>query len=134
VIVLSPGKTNNPASQSDNYYMSDQQQDQNLCGVIFPAREAVSQGQKTVRETASSKTHMLTLTFHLSSCSQYATNGKTLNICKFTDCSLCVSTDHIHTFHSVQKSLFTQTKSKTYDAETIYHAFFSEEPIQNYDA
>jgi hypothetical protein len=47
------GTNNTPASQNDNYEMNNEKQDQNPRGDLSPAREAVSQRQKTVRETAS---------------------------------------------------------------------------------
>jgi hypothetical protein len=106
---------------------------QNPRGALIPEREAESQN-KTVHETESNETINLTHSFY-SSCSQDNTNGnKHKKRCEFTNCFLCDSTDHIRTFHAVQKSLFRQTNNKTFDAESIYATFFLEEPLQNHDA
>jgi hypothetical protein len=120
----------NPATH--NYYMNDQKQDPNPRGALFPAREAVSQ-QKIVQETTNNTA--LTQSCCCLPCSQNTITGKTTSdACHFTNSFLCTSTDHIRTFRSLQKQLFSQINIKTYDLEAIHHTFFAEEPNQNHDA
>jgi hypothetical protein len=69
------GMNNPTAGQNENYYVDQQKQEENPRGALIPAREAVCQGQKIVRET-SSQNNTLTPSFH-SPCSQNIIHGKT---------------------------------------------------------
>jgi hypothetical protein len=65
--------TNNTVGEK--YFMNNEKQENKPCGALIPAREAVSQGQKIVRETTSHSNNKITPLFY-SPCSQNITPSK----------------------------------------------------------